>query len=263
MVNGEIYDFDDLRRDLAERLGYKFQTRSDSEVMLALYQHYGTPAFLEHLRGEFALCIYDERKRIFIAARDRYGIKPLFWTQSNGRLLVGAEVKAFLGLGWEAQWDVASLVEGGWNFDDRTLFKDVRKVKPGEYLTCELDSGRIETHSYWDIEYPDKVGHLYYLARARLTCSKTKVESRSEEEMIEGVRERLVDAIRCRLRADVPVGIYLSGGIDSSAIAGIANHLIRTRGQTMGSNENSQPITCFSIAFDEGSGLNEAGMTSP
>ena len=124
---------------------------------MALYQQYGTPGFLEHLRGEFALCIYDEHKRKFIAARDRYGIKPLFWRMSEGRLLVGAEVKAFLGLGWEAEWDVQSLVEGGWNFDDRTLFKGVKKVKPGHYLTCELDNGEVKTKSYWGIKYPDKV----------------------------------------------------------------------------------------------------------
>ena len=111
VVNGEIYDSERLRQDLAERFQYYFQTRSDSEVVLALYQHYGNLAFLGHLRGEFALCIYGQRKKIFVAARDRYGIKALFWTKSKGRLLVAAEVKAFLGLGWEVEWDVQSLVE--------------------------------------------------------------------------------------------------------------------------------------------------------
>lgn len=155
VVNGEIYDFDRIRQELASQ--YEFHTGSDSEVVVALYQKYGTPAFLDHLRGEFALCIYDERTRQFIAARDRYGIKPLFWTRDGGRILVAAEAKAFLGMGWKAQWDVKSIVEGGWNFDDRTLFKGVRNVAPGHYLTCNVDSGEIETGSYWDMEYRNKV----------------------------------------------------------------------------------------------------------
>lgn len=123
--------------------------------MLALYQTHGID-FLQHLRGEFALCIYDEAKKLFIAARDRYGIKPLFWTVSKGTLLVGAEIKAFLPLGWEAEWDVKSLVEAGWNFNDRTCFKGVRKVRPGCYLTIH-DEGEIEEKRYWELAYPDKV----------------------------------------------------------------------------------------------------------
>lgn len=123
--------------------------------MLALYQAYGVGMF-EHLRGEFAFCLYDEEKQLFIAARDRYGVKPLFYTVRWGRLLVAAEAKAFLPLGWQPEWDVKSIVEGGWNFDDRTLFKDVKKVRPGCYMTCDAQ-GAVEHHRYWDMDYPDKV----------------------------------------------------------------------------------------------------------
>lgn len=128
VVNGELYDHEAIRTSLVEKTDYKFKSRSDCEIVIALYKYYGL-SFLSKLRGEFALCIYDARTQLFIAARDRYGIKPLFYTFANNKLLVAAEVKAFLPLGWNAEWDVASLKEAGWNHDTRTIFKGVRKVK--------------------------------------------------------------------------------------------------------------------------------------
>ena len=83
-------------------------------------------------------------------------MKPLFWTVQKGRLLVAAEMKAFLPLGWHPEWDVRSLVEGGWNFDDRTIFKNVQKIRPGCYMTCDA-SGSMEQYQYWDMKFPDKV----------------------------------------------------------------------------------------------------------
>ena len=175
MVNGEIYDFERLRDSLVERFQHNFQTNSDSEVALALYEHYGLD-FLQHLRGEFAVCIYDERRQTFLAARDRYGIKPLFWTfDENGRLLVAAEAKAFIGFGWRAEWDVKSIVEGGWNFDDRTLFKGVKKVLPGQ---CLIWDGELRFESYWDVTYPDKVGRERTRGRADWCSLKWKSEQK-------------------------------------------------------------------------------------
>jgi len=127
VVNGELYDYDRIREELVEKTDYKFKGRSDCEIVVALYKYYGL-SFLSHLRGEFALCLYDSRNGFFIAARDRYGIKPLFWTVAEGRLLIAAEIKAFLPLGWKPEWDVKSLLDGGWNHDQRTLFKGVNKV---------------------------------------------------------------------------------------------------------------------------------------
>ena len=155
IVNGEIYGFEQLKADLTKTTGYNFQSTCDSEVVLPLYEKYGLD-FLQHLKGEFSLCLYDSRKRLFIAARDRYGVKPLFWTVQKERLLVAAEMKAFLPLGWQPEWDVRSLVEGGWNFDDRTIFKNVKKVRPGCYMTCD-SSGKVQEHRYWDMSFPDKV----------------------------------------------------------------------------------------------------------
>jgi asparagine synthase (glutamine-hydrolysing) len=121
VVNGEIYGHDDIRADLVRDFGYKFKGHSDCEVVVALYKHYGL-SFLNQLRGEFALCLYDETKELFVAARDRYGIKPLFWTVVDGKLLIASEMKAFLPFGWKPEWDVRSLVDAGWAIDTRTQF---------------------------------------------------------------------------------------------------------------------------------------------
>ena len=127
-MNGELYDYDALKSSLVEKTDYKFKGHSDCEIVIALYKYYGL-CFLSKLRGEFALCIYDARTQTFIAARDRYGIKPLFYTFVDNKMLIAAEAKAFLSLGWEPEWDVASLKGAGWNHDARTLFKGVKKVQ--------------------------------------------------------------------------------------------------------------------------------------
>lgn len=171
VVNGEIYDNDAIRERLARDHGYVFGSASDSEVVLALYKVYGAPAFLEHMRGEFAFVIYDERDgggggRV-IAGRDRFGIKPLFWTVTGGtprdtkrRLLLASECKAFLPLGWEPEWDVPNLFGGAAMNGDKFVFKGVRKVLPGHWM--EVDKhGEIRHHQYWDIDYRDKVRFWY------------------------------------------------------------------------------------------------------
>ncbi|GME22605.1 asparagine synthase [Neofusicoccum parvum] len=208
VVNGELYDYAALRASiLRSSPSHAFRGHSDCELVTVLYRQHGL-SFLSRLRGEFSLCLYDARAQLFVAARDRYGIKPLFWRvdRARRRLEVAAEAKAWLPFGWAPEWDVRSLLEAGWNHDQRTLFAGVTKERP-----------------YWDIEYPDK----------------RVLEPRSEQEMIEGVRERLLDAVRVRLRADVPVGIYLSGGIDSSVIAGIVTHLVKERGEKIGNEKET------------------------
>ncbi|PVI02690.1 glutamine-hydrolyzing asparagine synthase [Periconia macrospinosa] len=242
VVNGEIYDYERLRNELSQQFGYEFKGHSDSELVVALYKHYGLSLF-EQLRGEFAFCIYDSRTRLLVAGRDRYGIKPLFWAVIQGRLVLGAEAKAFLPLGWEPEWDLHGLVDDGWQFGSGTLFKGVQKVRPGHYLTCTPESGAVETREYWDITYPDK-------ARQPAICD--------EEDMVMGVRDRLVDAIRLRMRADVPIGVYLSGGIDSSVVAGVVKHLreetlgpqgARLGPQLQGQGKAPPRMACFSVAF--------------
>lgn len=261
VVNGEIYDYDRLRRECETLHNYPFQSNSDSELVLALYQIYGAPGFLTHLRGEFAFVLYDGRpgaQRV-IAARDRYGIKPLVYTRLGSKLLVASEAKAFLPLGWKPRWDVRAIADAGWMFDDRTLFRGVRKVLPGHYLDITEQDG-VRQVKYWDAEYEDKVSPLNHTMQATQLIAfpqQSKPETRTVDEMVSGVRERLVESVRLRLRADVPVGIYLSGGIDSSAIAGIVTELARKEKVKIG-NEAATRVTCFSVAFPETSGFDES-----
>lgn len=127
VVNGELYDYDNIRLSL-ESLGHTFKGTSDSELVLALYKQYGM-SFLSHMRGEYAVVVYDSNTRTFIAARDRYGIKPLFYRiGKEGVVLFAAEMKGLLPLGWEPEWDVGALIDGGWGQDVRTVFKGVLKV---------------------------------------------------------------------------------------------------------------------------------------
>ncbi|KAL2069226.1 hypothetical protein VTL71DRAFT_15564 [Oculimacula yallundae] len=242
VVNGEIYDYDRLRAECETVHNYSFQSSSDSELVLALYKIHGAPDFLANLRGEFAFVLYDNREEVerVICARDRYGIKPLVYTRVDSKLLVASEAKAFLPLGWKPRWDVRAITDAGWMFDDRTLFRGVKKVLPGHYLDI-TEHGGVQQVKYWGADYEDK----------------HKPETRTIDEMVVGVRERLVEAVRLRLRADVPVGIYLSGGIDSSAIAGIVMELAHKDHVKIGNEQNAR-VTCFSVAFPVSSGYDES-----
>ncbi|KAL9597624.1 MAG: hypothetical protein Q9219_005007 [cf. Caloplaca sp. 3 TL-2023] len=244
VVNGELYDHKRIREDIQKKTNYAFKGSSDCEIVIALYEYYGV-AFLSHLRGEFALCLYDSKKQLFLASRDRTGVKPLFWTKLDNRLLVASEAKAFLPYGWQPEWDVRSIMDRGWLTEERTIFKDIRKIRPGHYLTC-VGFDHIKERQYWDHNFPDR----------------NRPELRSDKEMIDEVRSKLMETIRIRLQADVPVGIHLSGGIDSSVIAGIAKHLLDTNQIRLGSQETVQNLQCLGIAFDKTSGFDESGTTN-
>ncbi|KAK1976469.1 asparagine synthase [Colletotrichum cereale] len=249
VVNGEIYDHDAIRERCIRDHGYEFKGHSDSEVLLALYKIYGAPEFYKHLRGEFSFVIFDENDGRVIVARDRFGIKPMFWTIIGNKegeersMLLTSEVKAFLPLGWKPEWNVEGLISGASLQAENTVFRNVWKVNPGTWMEISQD-GEIKHHQYWDPQYKDK----------------REVETRTAEEMIQEVRRRMVEAVRLRLRADVPVGIYLSGGIDSSVVAGIVTKLVREEGVMLGNQDATKRISCFSIQFPEGSGFNEADI---
>lgn len=228
---------------MEEKIEYRFQGTSDSELVLALYKYYGL-SFLSQIRGEFSICLFDSERELFVAVRDRYGIKPLFWTIQDGELLLAAEMKAFLPLGWKPEWDVKSIVGGDFQIGNSTIFKNVQKVRPGHVLISRC-FGTVHEQQYWDSRYPDK---------------HTK-DPRTEAEMIQGFRERLIDAVKERLRADVKVGVSLSGGIDSSVVAGVTNHLLR-QGHQIGSESVNERVSCFGIAFDEDSGFDESSTAN-
>lgn len=149
VVNGELYDHQRIRSDMQKLSGYEFQGGSDSEIVMALYEYYGV-SFLSQLRGEFALCLYDAKKQLLLAARDRSGIKPLFWTIHEGRLLLASEAKALLPFGWRPQWDVRSIIDKGWLTEERTIFKGLRKVSASGVKILEsyqrVDSSGVLPH---------------------------------------------------------------------------------------------------------------------
>lgn len=220
VVNGEFYDHERIRRDLEAR-GHRFSTRSDSEIALHLYEETGAGC-LEQLRGEFAFVIWDEEEQTLFAARDRFGIKPLFYARVGGTLYLASEVKALFAAGVPAGWDRESMFQSLFLCadQDRSLFKEVRQVPPGHHLTARSESLRLSC--YWDINYP----------RA------SDETNQSEEECVEQLRALLGEAVRLRMRADVPVGCYVSGGVDSSSVLGLAS-----------AHANGK-VAAFTVAFD-------------
>ncbi|KAF7349626.1 Asparagine synthetase domain-containing protein [Mycena sanguinolenta] len=232
VVTGEIYDHERIRDELIAQ-GFTFKTKSDSELVVQLYKRDGLD-LLSSLRGEFAFVLYDSTRRLMLAARDRFGIKPLYYTISDGRLLIASEMKAFLAFGWKAKWDIDSVVHNGDLGDDRTVFKGVNKLMAGHSLVFR-PTGYLKVQSYWDITYSN--------------IDTPNVST--VDEMISNVRAHLFDAIRLRLRSDVPVGVYLSGGIDSAAIAGMAMHLLRQ-------NNPDAKLATFTLAFPD-AGDNDEG----
>jgi asparagine synthase (glutamine-hydrolysing) len=221
VVNGELYDFERIRTELEAR-GHRLRTKSDSEIVLHLYEDFG-PGCLEHLRGEFAFALWDARSRTLFAARDRFGIKPLFYTRRGDSLLLASEAKALFAAGVPARWDLESFYDANSLIvprQDRTLFADIHQVPPGHYLLAR--EGRVEIVKYWDFDYP-RTG---------------SIQPPGDIECAEAFRAALDEAVRLRLRADVPVGCYLSGGIDSCAVLGLAQR------------HRSDPIRTFTLRFD-------------
>jgi asparagine synthase (glutamine-hydrolysing) len=144
---------------------------------------------------------------------------------------------------------VQSIKDVGWLCDQRTLFQGVHAINPGHYLTLKSFS-MISQQKYWDLDFKDKVNSALPSTCKRCTdCRQHEVDTRTEEEMIQGVRTKLFEAIRDRLRADVPIGVFLSGGIDSSALAGMVTHLMKTEGTQLGTAPASEAINCFSVKF--------------
>jgi asparagine synthase (glutamine-hydrolysing) len=206
VLTGEIFNFIELRTEL-QGLGHRFRTRSDTEVIVHAYEEYGD-RFVERLSGQFAIALWDARRQRLLLARDRVGIRPLFYATIGGHLLFASEVKAILAVAPAA----AKLDEQGlaqvftfWStVGQRTVFKGIRSLPPGHSLIVEKGAVRLER--YWDWSFPQGPG------RADLGM----------DEAAEMLHDLLKDVVRQQLRADVPVGAYLSGGLDSSGIAALA-----------------------------------------
>lgn len=208
VYNGELYNFHDLRAQLVAA-GHRFRSATDTEVIVHAYEAFG-PECVRRFNGMFAFALWDRRAGRLFLARDRFGVKPLYYTWLGGRLAFASEVKAFLALPeFKVALDPEALVEYFTFqnlFSDRTLFRGVRLLPAGSTLTVDLD-GRQQLSRYWAFDF---------VAR----------EDRGERYYVEGVRERFEEAVRRQLVSDVPVGSYLSGGMDSGSICAVASRQI-------------------------------------
>src|SRR5712672_1983320 len=222
VFNGEIYNHLALREKLVAR-GHTYRTHSDTETIVHLYEEYG-PDCVQHLRGMFAFAIWDRDKKTLFIARDRLGIKPLYYLLTSERLLFGSEIKVLLAHGSiRPEFDRANLPEFlafGYLSGDSTFYSGIRKLPPGHTMEIGLD-GQPKIRQYWDLD-----------------VSSTH-ESRDQSYYVQSYRELLEGAVASHLMSDVPLGVFLSGGLDSSAVAALMTKIRR------------EPIETFSVGYGE------------
>jgi asparagine synthase (glutamine-hydrolysing) len=221
VFNGEIYNFVELRAELESR-GHHFYTHSDTEVIVHLYEELG-PECVRRLKGMFAIAIWDESRKSLLLARDRLGKKPLHYAFSNGRLLFGSEIKAILAIAPElAVPNPEALLQYfyfGYVPDPLTAFAAIRKLPPGHLM--EYFRGSLKERCYWDVP------------------AYGSAPPQSEEECLQILESKLAEAVRIRLMSEVPLGVLLSGGVDSSIVVALM------------ARASSSPVKTFSIGFAE------------
>ncbi len=215
VYNGEIYNYLELRRELMSA-GCLFHTNSDTEVILAAYQKWGREC-LKRFNGMFAFCIYDKKNKRLFFARDRFGIKPLYFWNKSGIFCAASEIKQFCCVpGFRAEVNMLKLYHflnsGDFDYDDETLWKGVQELEPGSLAEIDL--------SNWRPGYPFRIEKWYELNLRRSSNMKY-------ENAVERFQELLLDSIKLRLRADVPVGFLLSGGLDSSSLVSLCTKIPR------------------------------------
>lgn len=227
--NGEFYDYKRLRADLTSR-GYHFRTKSDTELVLHLADRIGLEQTLPLLRGEFAFALYERAQDRLNLVRDRFGVKPLYWTNTGNEVVFGSEIKVlFAHPAVQRQFSSAGLYHQLMQtmVPGTTCFEGIHAVQPGQRVIIERRHGELQVHTeqYWDLNFP---------------LQGERGPRRSDQEYIETLRSYFIDAIQQRLEADVPVACYLSGGIDSCSILGVAAAC------------QQSPIQAFTIGFDDG-----------
>jgi asparagine synthase (glutamine-hydrolysing) len=220
VFNGEIYNFGELHEDLVKR-GHTFKTRSDTEVIVHLYEEEGEKCF-EKFRGMFAIAIWDARNRKLLLARDRVGKKPLFYFYNGSKIAFASELKAILEVPGVPREIDPEAVSDYFSFlyipAPKSIFKNIRKVLPGHYLVASKDG--IRETEYWDLSF-------------------NRLETCSEDQWCDRLLESYREAVRLRLMSEVPLGAFLSGGVDSSSVVALMAGLL------------DGPVTTCSIGFEE------------
>ena len=223
VFNGEIYNYQELHRDLVKK-GHVFKTNSDTETLIHLYEQYGNEC-VKYINGMFAFAIWDNNKNQLFCVRDRFGIKPFYYYSDEEKFVFGSEIKAIISsndINKSISYDaINSYFSFGYISSDLSIYREIRKLQPAHYLLLSFDhKPTIQVKKYWDIQFePDY--------------------SKNENQWAEEIEEGLSNAVKYHMIADVPVGAFLSGGIDSSAmLALMAQH-------------SSKPIETFSIGFKE------------
>jgi asparagine synthase (glutamine-hydrolysing) len=222
VYNGELYNHLELRKDLEAR-GHRYRTKSDTETIVHLYEEHGRDC-VKYLRGMFALALWDRRARRLFIARDRLGIKPLYYHYDGNRLLFGSEIKAILACpGIKPEFNRGTLAEYlafGYIPEAETMYAGIRKLLPGH--TLEIDeTGELQISQYWDLRVATDDG------------------SRPREFYVQRYREMLEQCVSSHLMSDVPLGVFLSGGLDSSAVAALTTKIRR------------EPIETFAVGYGE------------
>ncbi|MBV9225932.1 MAG: asparagine synthase (glutamine-hydrolyzing) [Acidobacteriaceae bacterium] len=221
--NGEIFNHAAIRPQL-ERVGHRYVSRCDTETIVHAFEEYG-PSCVEKFRGMFAFAIWDANQQTLFCARDRLGIKPLYYYASDKLFAFASEIKALLKLPEiPTQFEDTLLPEYltfGYVSSDKTLFKGIRKLMPGHTLTVNAGTGTVQVKRYWDVP------------------ESSAVSGRSDEAWIRECRERLEQTVQMRLMSDVPLGMFLSGGVDSSAIAALMKRM------------RTEPVKTFAVGYEE------------
>ena len=222
VFNGEIYNHAALREKLQAR-GHQYRTNSDTETIVHLYEEYGTDS-VQHLRGMFAFAIWDSRRQRLFIARDRLGIKPLYYRLTSQQFIFGSEIKVLLAFpGSDAEFDRAVLPEYlafGYLSGEQTFYRGIRKLMPGHWMEVDR-SGQIRVEPYWDLPVTESD------------------RAQPESYYVQTYREMLEQAVNSHLMSDVPLGVFLSGGVDSSAVAALMTQIRRA------------PVETFSVGYSE------------
>ncbi|MDB2329287.1 asparagine synthase (glutamine-hydrolyzing) [Candidatus Arcticimaribacter forsetii] len=216
VYNGEIYNFKEVKETLIDK-GYTFETTSDTEVLLKGYHAWGEK-ILDRINGMFAFAVYNENDQTVFIARDRLGVKPLYYSWQNGKLELCSQL-APLNKGDLNQEAISIYLQTGYIPSPFSIYEGINKLPPGQYATFDLDKNQMEIHSYWDLK-------------------EVKENKISYEEAKEQLHTLIIDAVKIRLQSDVPIGSFLSGGIDSALVSSIAKSIQKDKLKT------------FTIGFD-------------